>query len=278
MDDDSSLDLVIKLVIPLIPLLPMVLKGCYELIRKLINQVLYQDIALRVEYLTQRGKNIWLKAKIAYVGENDLIVETIDINSYLIFSKNYERIQYWVKIIIGYLTDDREGLKNVIGNNLFGCIWIFGLPVHRIRNRYLRKPISVILGIILLLYCLYLLINPIGWLFLWIGPLWQIQLEAKDRNVKIMENKIVIKRPFKISNQDKTYDIIYAPKVKYAYTYLDDAKYKHVKTESVLKWYRLPKDDQFTLYSVDHIHIKITGKFRKYKLKLISGPVIINLI
>lgn len=225
-----------------------------------------------------------VKIKIALVGEEDIIVDEVFMQSKLSYPRRIEGFFAWLQLGIGYLLDDVEGLNTVLGRSLPYITWIPIVPIHRINNSYIRKPLSVIWGIITFYYFVICLIPPFC-LFLFTGPYVELRLFAGNKKVTLREkdSKAELKRPFIIkSGVENIFTISYRPALYFTSVlmtklFLENARISYVKEPPKLRTIKLPRNNEFILRATDILRVKVKGKMRGYSVKLGDSYVNINL-
>jgi hypothetical protein len=216
--------------------------------------------------------------KMALGGKEDAVIDEVVVDSKLSYPRKIEGVLAWLQLGIGYLLDDVEGLNSVLGGALPPPTWIPVVPVHRIGNRYIRKPLSVVWGIITLYYfviCLFPLFLP----FLFSGPYWELRLLAGNEMVSLLEkaSKVELKRPFIVrAGGENMLTISYRPSLYFKSVlmtklFLQNARVSYVNRPPGLRTIRLPRGNEFTWKVTDVVRVKVGGKMRRYSIKLEDG-------
>ena len=123
-----------------------------QVIKKAWN-FLYETLSFRNIKIRAIGRASYsgipkVTIKVAFIGKEDIIVDEVAIQSKLSYPRRIEGILAWLQLGIGYLLDDVEGLNNVLGRSFPTITWIPTVPFHRISRWYIRKPLNMILGIV----------------------------------------------------------------------------------------------------------------------------------
>jgi hypothetical protein len=251
----------------------------FQAIRKLWN-FLYEILSFRNLRIRSIGRRSYrgiphVEVKIALTGKEDLIVDEVVIQSKLSYPRRIEGLLAWLQLGIGYFLDDVEGLNNVLGRSFrYITTWIPSAPVHKINNPYIRKPLSAILGLVTFYYFIVLLF-PLFWPFLFIGPYWELRLFSGNEKVRLLEkdSKRELKRPFILKLGENSFNISYQPSL-YFYTllmtklFIENAKISYVKEPPRLRTIKLPRNNGFVWKVNDILRVKVSGKMRRYSVKL----------
>lgn len=260
----------------------------FQAIRKLWN-FLYETLSFRNLSIHAIGRASYsgiphVTIKIAFTGKEDVIVEEVVIQSKLSYPRRIEGLLAWLQLGIGYFLDDVEGLNNVLGRSFPNTAWIPSVPFHRINNSYIRKPLSVIWGLIVFYYFIVLLF-PLFLPFLFMGPYWELRLFSGNEKVRLSDkdSKVELKRPFIIkSGIENSFTMSYKPSL-YINTllmtklFLENAKILFMKEPPKLRKIKLPRSNEFAWKVTDILRMKVSGKMRRYSVKLGAGYANIRL-
>jgi hypothetical protein len=249
--------------------------------RKMLSEYSSSDLAIRPIKIETHDDSTEVTLKIVYTGDKKLIIEELSLKSRLTYLSSRERILAWVKLIMGYFTDDVDGLKTVFGNVSPTSTWIIGGPVYRIKNRNLRKPLSVLLGLITVYFFIFYLI-PIFWPLLWSGPYLQVQQIARDGNLMLHRGKVKVTTPFILDpGTEEQMTLQYCPSsmtpiLGYGSSELK-AKVSNVNESPETKLYRLPRANEFTWKTVCSLYVKINAESARYRTDIGTGKVHLEL-
>jgi len=260
----------------------------FQAIRKLWN-FLYEILSfrnLRIRSIRRRSYSgiPHVEIKIALTGKEDLIVDEVVIQSKLSYPRRIEGLLAWLQLGIGYFLDDVEGLNNVLGRSFPYIAWIPSAPFHRINNSYIRKPLSAILGLVTFYYFIVCFF-PLFWPFLFIGPYWELRLFSGNEKVRLSgkDNKVEFKRPFILKpGIENSFTISYQPSLYFntllmTKLFIDNAKISYVKEPPRLRTIKLPRNNEFTWKVNDILRVRVSGKMRRYSVKLGASYASIHL-
>jgi len=222
--------------------------------------------------------------KMAFVGKDDVIIDEVFVYSKLRYQRRIEGPLAWMQVVVGYLRDDVEGLSNVLGKSIESYLWIFIFPFHRIKRPYIRKPLSILWGLVILYYFLMCLLPPL-WPVLFSGPYYALSMLSENGKVKLSKkgSKMELARPFILKSgseeyfricyelSEPCYQTIFGQKV-----FVEHAEVSYVKAASKLRIIRLPDKNEFTWKVNDNLRVKIRGKMRRYHVKLGESYMNIN--
>jgi hypothetical protein len=257
-------------------------------VKKIFN-LFYMTFSFRYFKIRATGRRSYsgspqITIKIAFTGKEDIIVEDVVIQSKLLYPRPIDGILAWIQLGIGYFIDDVKGLHNVLGDSFLLMTWIPSAPVHRINISYIRKPLSIIFGIIIFYYFIVLLIMPLFWPFLFMGPYWELKLSSTNEKIRLSEkdSKIELKRPFILkSGIDNSFIIGYQPSIYFntlimQKVYIRSAKISYIKEPSKLRTIRLPREKEYIWKVKDVLKVKVSGKMRRYSVNLGISYVNVN--
>ncbi len=236
--------------------------------------------ALRTE---TKDDNTTVVLKSAYTGDKKLIVKDITIKSRLTYLSGNERVFAWLKLAIGYFTDDMIGLQTVFGHVLPSTTWIIGGPVYRIKNRYIRKPLSILLGIITTYFFMVYLI-PVFWPLLWLGPYLEFQQIARDETITLRKGTLKLTRPFILdSATEEELQLDYHPSSMVPSlgngSPLPKVKINEVKELPELEPTRLPQTTQFLWRTEVSLYITVNlDNLDWYVYRIGLGTGVVNLV
>ena len=242
------------------------------------------DLSIRLLKNDARNDGATITLKVAYTGNVQTIVEEICVKSRLIYVTDTERILAWIYLAIGYFTDDIAGLQTVFGHVNPSSTWIVGAPVYRIENRYVRIPLSILLGVVTVFFFVIYLI-PVFWPLLWHGPYRGFQQIAGDEALILHKGATKLTRPFILeSGFEQELKLDYSnsammPALDNGSPLLD-AKIDEVKELPKLVETKLPRVNHF-LWKTDvslHATVKTVGIGQyTYRVKLGTGLVNLTL-
>jgi hypothetical protein len=275
MDSQISVWSIFGYFVAVITIIPII----FQIIRKTWN-LLYEILSFRNLKIRSIGRKSYsgiphVEIKIALTGNDNLIVDEVDIQSKLSYPRRIEGLLAWLQLGIGYFLDDIEGLNNVLGRSFPNIIWIPSFPFHRIHNSYIRKPLNIILGLVTFYYFIIFLI-PIFWPFLFIGPYWELKMFSGNEKIKLLEidSKTELKRPFILkSGIENNFTISYQPSL-YLTTllmtrlYVENTKISYVKEPPRLRTIKLPRNKEFIWKVTDILRVRVSGKMKRYFVKL----------
>jgi len=222
--------------------------------------------------------------KMAFVGKEDVIVEEVVVQSKLVYPRRFGGLLAWLHLGLGYMQDDVEGLNTVLGRS-YPYMGLLAAPVHIIKNKYIRRPLSVIWGAILLYYFILFAVIPLFWPLLFWGPYQELRLFSGDKEVVLLkeEDKVQLERPFIVKpGFEKCLRISHRPSLYIQYfmskRFVRDAKISYEKEPSELGGRGLPRNDEFIWKAKDILRVKICGKLRTgYRVKIGDSYVRVRL-
>ncbi len=266
---------IILLVVGVFSVIPIIIHGIIRLRILLSSALSYKH--LRVKAIGRRSYSGYphVTIKIAFTGTEEIIIDELNIQSKLSYPRRIDAVFAWLQLGIGYILDDVEGLKNVLGNSFPTLSWLPSGPIHRINNAFIRKPISFILGIYVFYY-LIISILPIFWIFLFAGPYAELRLFSGNERVRLLEKGKEDEeiRPFILkSGTESTFNMSYKPSLFYNLLFgqkmvFPDAKIFYLKRTPRFRKLKLPHGDDFCWKVIDILRIKVSGKWREYNVNL----------
>lgn len=263
-----------------IPILVQIITGVRNFFYEILS---LRNLSIRVMGRTSYHGIPHVTIKSALIGEGDMIVNEVVIQSKLKHTRGIEGVWDWLRLITGYFSDDVEGLNNVLGRSFPSIVWIPVFPFHIINRWYIRKPLNVISGIITLWYFLICWI-PLLWPLLLGGPYQELRLYSGNEDIRLSEkgSKLELKRPFIIKAGEGIFTIGYRPSLLYFNTlftlkvFINNAKVLYVQEAPKLGKTKLPRNGGFTWKVTDVLRVKIRGKIRGYPVKLGDSYVSIH--
>lgn len=266
----------VPVILILFQVIPRVWSFLYEILR-------FKNLSIRaIGRTSYRGRpNIMIKT--ALVGKEDMIVNEVSMQSKLSYSSRFEGFRGWWRLGIAYVLDDVQGLNTVLGTST-PYIGLMAVPFHRINKAYIRKPFSFLWGILILYYCIIFLFPPFLPILFW-GPFQELRLFSGNEEVKLSKkgSKVELERPFILKpGFEKYFTISYtSSSLYYAFfrskVILKNAKISYVKEPSKLRGLRLPRNNEFIWRVNDILRVNVSGKIRKYPVKLGDSYVRIKL-
>jgi hypothetical protein len=235
----------------------------------------FGGLAIRPILIQTTGDNKKVTLKVAYVGDKKLIIQELSVRNKLIYRSVKERLLAWVKLAHGYFTDDVVGLQTVFDHVFPSSTWIIGGPVYRIKNKYLRKPLSILLGVVTAYFFIFYLI-PIFWPMLWLGPYREIQQIARDENLTLHRNGVKLTRPFILDpgtedQLDLAYCISSMILVMRNGVSLPDAKIRYTNESPTIKPYRLPRANEFVWRLEVSLYVRVNEVWGVYPIESETG-------
>ena len=276
MDRQSLILIIVGIVsaVAAFPVLVQMAKNVWEFFSDKLSSK--KNLSIRTMGGVSRRGISHVMVKTALVGEGDVIVDEVVIQSRLTYRGGREGALAWLQLGIGYLLDDVEGLNNVLGKS-FPYIGLMAVPLHRINNSYIRKPLSAIWGIVILYYfIIFVILFPIFWPVLSAGPYEELRLFSGDGEVRLLEedSEVELKRPFILRpGFEKFFTISYPQSSLYfgrlfgRKLFLKDAKMSYVKECPKSRTIKLPRSNEFTWKVADIFKVRLRGKMRRYSVK-----------
>lgn len=254
----------------------------FQIVKRTWN-FLYETFSFKHLKLRATGRALYsgtprVTIKIALTGHEDIIVDEVAVQSRLSYPRRIEGALAWVRLGIGYFLDDVEGLSNVIGRSFPTITWIPTFPFHRISNPYIRKPLNVILGLVVFYYVILFLVPPF-WPLLFVGPYWELKLFSGNENVRLSDkdSKAELERPFIIKpGVESSFAVSYKPSlyitsIFMTKLFIESTKILFVKEPPRIRRIRLPRNSEFTWKVTDILRVKLSGKMNWYSVKLGTG-------
>jgi hypothetical protein len=239
------------------------------------------DLAIRrLTIETQDDKTI-ANLKVAYTGDKKLIIEELLVKAKLTYLSSRESILAWVILAIGYFMDDVVGLQTVFGHMLPSSTWIIGGPVYRIKNKYVRKPLSILLGLVTSYFFVIYLI-PIFWPLLRLGPYREFQQIADDQNLTLCKGTTKLTRPF-ILDPGVEDEIVLNYRSSSMIPSLVNgspmliAKISNVQESPIMKPYRLPGASEFVWRTEVSLYVKSNAGWNECRIDSGTGMVHLTL-
>lgn len=235
---------------------------------------LFKGLSIRViDRVSYRGNSNFV-IKTAFVGKEDVIVDEVIVESKLTYPGRFGGLLAWLQLGIGYISDNVEGLNTVLGRS-YPYIGFMAVPCHRIKNAYIRKPLSAIWGMVILYYFVIFLF-PLFWVVLSWGPYQELRLFSGDENVRLSKkgSEIELKRPFILKQGfEECLTISYGPPLLYypllkSRVFVKNAKISYVKEPPKLRRTKLPRNGEFIWKATDILKVKICGKVIRYPVEL----------
>ncbi len=151
--------------------------------RIMLNEDIHSSV-LKHRIIRAKGTT---EIKIAYAGMEDLILKDIRIIYQLKLPAPFDRFLAYYHIGIGYITCNMVGLATLLGTQHYK----YELPmIHLMKMpRFLKYPLSVLVGVWWLYIVLLMSIIPIGWIFLNSGPYGRSSLESITETMKITDHE-----------------------------------------------------------------------------------------
>jgi hypothetical protein len=235
----------------------------------------FGGLAIRPVSLQKTGDSKKVTLKVAYVGDKKLIIQELSLKNKLVYRSVKERLLAWVKLAHGYFTDDVVGLQTVFDHVFPSSTWIIGGPVYRIKNKYLRKPLSILLGAVTVYFFIFYLI-PVFWPMLWSGPYREIQQIARDENLNLHRNGVKLTRPFILDpgtedQLDLAYSISSMILVMRNGVPLPEAKIRYTNESPTIKSYKLPRPNEFIWKLEVSLHVRVNEVWGVYPIESETG-------
>lgn len=257
--------------------------GIASVARGAWRSLAFPDLAIRV--LGGESKRTAPEAtlKLAYVGNNPLIIEAVSIKSRLGALSRWHGLLAWPQLINGYIMDDRDGLQTVLGMSFPVSTRIPGAPVHRIEHTYLRRTLSWLFGLVTLWYLISFLLNPLAWPLLFAGPYGRFELVAPDEAVQIKDatsndelTRPFVTRPFVLKpSREQHLHLSYQFSLK-ARGFSAETPYAYVNEAPKLHPYKLPRPGKFVWQGKEVLLVRVRGKWREYPITLGTALVSIG--
>jgi len=221
-------------------------------------------------------------------GKKDFIIDEFNVQMSCNFIRRIDGLVAWVRLGTAYLTDNRENLNMLLGKKWPGIVWFPNAPVQKINNQYIRKPLSIIFGIITFWNFILLLLPPI-WLYLIligpVGPYWALNMSSVDNKVKWTlegSKQEELTRPVILkAGSINTMYLTYKP-ILYLDLFSIKQDIKHAKIYYLKECPKLVNTNHrqfsgFTWKANDVLRLKIRGKMRKFSVKLGEGYINVRL-
>lgn len=263
------------LILGVVPVASLLYVGINKVRYFIYAVFLFKGLSIRViDRVLYRGVS-HVVLKMAFVGEGDIIIDEVVVESRLTYPRRCGGLFAWLQLGSGYVLDDVEGLNTVLGRSP-PYIGLWGIPFHKIKNRYIRRPFSAIWGVFILCYFILFLVCPLFWLILYWGPYQELRLFSGDEKVVLSkkEDKAQLRRPFIVKPGFEEYLTINyrAPSLYYPFfwsrQFVKGARVSYVKGPSKLGGIKLPRKDEFTWKGTDILRVKMSGKGRRYTVNL----------
>jgi hypothetical protein len=218
--------------------------------------------------------------KLIYSGKKDIVIEDVDIKAKLSFLRKFDGFLAWLQLGFAYFTDDVESLNIMLGKSSNSIVWIPNARVHKINQPYIRKPLSVIFGVITIWYFLIFFLPPF-WPCLFVGPYWAMNIKANNEKVKLTkkENGMVLNRPLRVKHGiDNVLTIEYKPSLYFLnMSLMKKAKIYFEKVIPESRYTILFRNNSLKWKVNDDINIKVKGKIRRYSVTLGMGYINVRL-
>lgn len=174
-----------------------------------------------------------------------------------------------MQVAFGFLTNDIEGLKEMIGPRLK---WLDQTWPSRIFN--------LIDGLLWLLLVICLALSPFGWMLLLLAaPYDSRELIAGDREIQMIDAETTVERsrPFILEPRTErtfilTFDYLFKSQNK-PEGYPSDTKVEYLGTFKREPWWRLPRTGQGLWIAVGVLFVQTKSKLRTYSVSLGAWPV-----
>jgi hypothetical protein len=242
-----------------------------QIIWRRMSRSRFSFLAIRPVIIETKDSGIKVSLKVAYAEEKKLIIQELAVKTRLVYISAEEGVLAWIKLAQGYFIDDVAGLQTVFGEVFPSSTWIIGGPVHQIKNQYVRKPLSVLLGLITVYFFIFCLI-PLFWPLLWSGPYREFQQIVPDDNVTLHRGKSKLTRPFIIeAGTEGQMDLEYSNLPEAATlrngSPLPGAKISYVNEIPATKIYKLPRADEFVWKSEVSLYVKVNELWGVYPVE-----------
>lgn len=228
------------------------------------KRLTFPDLAIRVAKSERKGGRSKISLKLAYGANNPLIIESVTITSQLSLRRR-DSFLAWLQLAVGYLTDDVEGLRAVLGTEWSSSAGVFAAPVHKIKRSNLRRPLSSLLGILMLWLFAGFVANPFTWPFLLAGPYCGFKLVADDDTIQIRDavTEQEVTRPFILTPPlEKTLHLTFRLSLK-APGFSSTTPYVYVDAAPKLHAFELPRPGNFVLRGKQTLQLRVNGKWRE---------------
>ena len=252
-----------------------------QIIWRRLSQNRFSFLAIRPERTQAKDSGVKVSLKVAYAEDKKLIIQELSVRTSLVYVSAEEGVLAWIKLAQGYFTDDLSGLQTVFGQTFPSSTWIIGGPVHRIKNKYVRKPLSVLLGLITLYFFVFCLI-PLFWPLLWSGPYREFHQIARDQSLTLFKGKTKVTRPFILeAGTEGQFDLEYSnsPEISAGKngSPLPGAKIRYVNQIPAAKLFKLPRANEFIWRSEVSLYVKVNDLWGIYPLESGTEMVLLEL-
>lgn len=241
----------------------------------------------KVEGVKRKKDRTEVRLYIKIPGEEDLDITGVTVRLRLTTGRD-RGLSAWMRLIVGYFTDDIDGLQTVIGTKMPYYLWIPAVPVYRIKWSLLRKGISFLFGLFTAYYAIWwacvntiIFFLPIpvlaafwlkdGWFG---GPYRELNLEVHHRDITIKGdlgwkdpmptlesgeggNKLCLS--YSVSECRAT-GILFGEDFRLPCSYVEKPR--------VWRPVRLPHRGEFVFLAREDLVLQVEGKARKYRINL----------
>jgi hypothetical protein len=271
--------LIILAVLCLIPVIYAINRYVQIITDEKVFDLSSTGLAIRPLKIVTIDDNTEVTLKVAYIGAKKVIIEDLYLKSRLTYLSGHERILAWIKLAVGYFADDVVGLKTVNGRMSRSSTWIIGGPVYNIENKYVRKSVSALLGLVTVWFFVFYLL-PAFWPLLWSGPYLRFQQIAADENLKIFRGKAKLTTPFILDpGMEEQMTVQYRPSSMIptlgSSSQALNAKMIPANEPLETKPYRLPRPSEFTWKTECSLYVRVESN--KYRVDLGTGIVQLEL-
>lgn len=256
-------------IVAVIPTIRLIFIKTYLFMKK---SIFNKDIYCSVLNHSIRGDKGTTKIKIAYAGTGDDILKGIRFTYLLKLPAPIDRFLAYYNIGIGYITCDMQGLTTMLGTQHY----IFEPPMIHLSKmpRFVKYPLSVLIGVWWLYYLLLMSLIPLGWIFLNWGPYGRFSLDSINESIRIVgvDSKIaqlpIVLKP----GTEIILDISYRMGLN-AKGFSTDTPYKFLKGFPK-RTLRPPKPGNFTWVGRGNISILLGNKWNKLLTELDKRVII----
>jgi len=234
------------------------------------DRMSYPDLAIGVVADNNRANRVGqIEVKIAYGGDKQLVVHGLRFRITLRYRNWQEKMLAWLQLIVGFLTNDGEGLREFIGPQYIRT-------ATASKNRaWMIRVLNLVDGVMWFTLFASLLFSPFGWLFLLLAwPYDSRQLNASDLQIRMIDNVNgnEIGRPILLKpDTEREFVLVYDYTLTRRHTpegFPGNTRMEYIDHVAQRPWWRLPRAAHGAWLAEEVLYVRTRNRWSAYKVSL----------